>query len=114
MPLGQRERLLAAQGAQHAGPARGLHRVGQPLRVQVAADPVEDHARHVQVGVEALEAQHGGRGAPRLRARVHDQHDRRAQPLGYLRGGTVLARAVDAVEAAHDALDQAEVGACSA
>ena len=76
----------------------------------VAADAVGDHGADPQLRIETLEAQHDGRGTPRLARRVDHEHHGRIEPLRDLGRRAVLARAVDAVEAAHHALDHDEVG----
>ena len=64
--------------------------------------------------IEALEAEHDGRGTARERADVHHQNHRCPEPLGDLRRGAILAEAIAAVETTHDALDQGKVGPRSA
>lgn len=50
-------------------------------------------------------------GAPAgERPAVEDKHDWGAEPLGHLGGGAVVALAIAAVEEAHDALDDGDVG----
>ena len=108
--LGEDERALVGQGAQHAALAGLGDGVAKPLPVDRATRAIEDDAGQLHVGIEALEAQQHRGGAPGHGARVQHQHDGRAQPLGDLGGGTRLARALEPVEAAHDPLDHREVG----
>jgi len=75
-----------------------------------AAHAVGDDADDAQRRIEALEAEGNRAGTAGQRAGVEDQHDRRRQPLGELRRRAVLRRGVDAVEAAHHALDEGDVG----
>ena len=109
--LGQREVVAARQEAHRHRAAGPLERVGEPLRVPVTADPVEDHGREAERGIEPLEAEDDRPRAPRQRPGVHHEHHRRAQPFRDLRGRAVLALSVEAVEAAHHALHQRQIGA---
>ena len=110
MPLGERDRGIIRERAQRPGLAGARHRLGEPAAVDRTARTVEDHAGHLEVGIEALEAEHNGGGAPRKRPGVNDQHHRRGQPLGNLRRGAVFAEPVGAVETTHDALNEGEIG----
>ena len=102
--------VVAGNRADGNGATRRTDRLAHPARVRVAANAVDDHRGDVQRGIEALEAEHGGRGAARLGGRVHDEDDRRPQPPGDLRRRAGVAAAVDAVEAAHHPLDDRDVG----
>ena len=110
MPLGQAPpRVVARDGADRHRTARRADRVPDPACVRGAAHAVGDHRGDAQGRIEALEAQHGRRRAARLRARVHDQHHGGAEPLRDLRRRARVARTVEPVEAAHDALDDRDV-----
>ncbi len=109
--LGQPELVTARQEAHRHRAAGPLECVGEPSRMPLTADPVEDHGREAERGVEPLEAEDDRPRAPRQRPGVHHEHHRRAQPFRDLRGRAVLALSIEAVETAHDALDQRQVGA---
>ena len=111
MALRQRQRLLVEDGAERLGPAGRPDRLEHEAAVALAAGAVHDHAGDAQRGIEGLEAAHHRGGAPRLGPGVEDQHDGRAEPLRDLRRRPLVTRGLEAVEAAHDALDDDDVGA---
>ena len=107
MAVGQGEGIQARQGAQH-GDAEGRQGGAEQGFVVGAADPVQDHAgdRHVlPEGGEAVDQGCGGLG---LRLHVQHQHHRPARE-GCQVGGRAGAVG-GAVEQAHDAFDDQEVG----
>ena len=114
MPFGQRERVPGRQVPERDGAAPRGHRVAKPAPVDVTGHPVEDHPGQLEVRIEPLEAQHHRARAPCHRPGVDDQDHRRAEPLRDLRGRARVALgapAPSAIEAAHHALDEREVGA---
>src|SRR5438067_1579564 len=82
----------------------------EQLPVAGSGDPVEDHAGEQQLRIVPRKAadQRGGRGA--LPPRIDHQHDRPAGQPGQFRSRTGLAIGPGAVEQAHDAFAQHEVG----
>jgi hypothetical protein len=111
VPLGHRPPgVVSRDGADWNGPACRSDGLTHHARVRLAADAIDDDRRHGQRRIETLEAEHRGGRAARLRVSVDDQDDGRAQPLRDLGRRAVLARTVDAVEAAHHTFDDRDVG----
>ena len=109
VPRRHGERLAAGQRAEHRQPDLGRGRA-QHLLVPGRPDPVEHRTRQVDRGVEGTEAVQQRGDAARLAAGVDDQHDRRAEQPGDLRGRP---RTVGQppVEQPHHALDDRDLGA---
>ena len=103
-------RVLASDAAQGDGAARRADRLHHRACVCLATNAVEDGGGDIQGRIEAFEAQHRRRGAARLGGGVDDEDDRCAEPLGDLRGRSGVAAGVGAIEAAHDTLDDRDVG----
>jgi hypothetical protein len=109
-PRGQGQGLVAAQQPEHGHLRQGRgHGLLQQFAVPRRAHAVEKHPGQPQLRVESRESRHHRRRAAGHAARVHHQQHRRVQPLGELRRGAVLPRAVGAVEQAHDAFDHGRV-----
>jgi hypothetical protein len=103
-----RQPVVAPQGPQDRQ-AEGGEGVAQERLVPVGPHPVEYHPRHIEPGVEPGEPRHEGGHRAGHRPRVHHQDHRRAEGAGHIRGRG--GRAVrGAVEEAHDALDDQQVG----
>ncbi len=81
---------------------------------RVGRDPVEDHAAEPQQLVVRPEAVHQRRDRLAHRGHVDDHHDRRAQGRGDARRGVGLDPPGEAVEQAHRALDDRDLGAGAA
>ena len=107
MAVGQGQGFQARQGAQDGDAERGQSGAEQGFVVG-AAYPVQDHARDRHVLPEGGEAMDQGCGGLGLRLHVQHQHHGPAREGGQIGG---RAGAVGgAVEQAHDALDDQEVG----
>ena len=114
MPLGQGERRLARHQAQYRQLGqRRRHRRRQHGSVALAADAVEDDASDAHLRPVAGEAVHEGRRARPLAADVDHQHHRPAGDRRQVGGGAGLGPPVGecAVEQAHDALAEHQLGA---
>ena len=116
MPGRRGHRLGAPDGAEYRHPD-AVQRVQQQLLVPVRADPVEYDPGQLSLRVVAAEAGHQrGHRAPGRRG-IDDEHDRRVQQPGQVGGGgevrVVATRPVrrHAVEQAHHALDDRDIGA---
>mmetsp|Transcript_16379 Transcript_16379/g.51481 ORF Transcript_16379/g.51481 Transcript_16379/m.51481 type:complete len:282 (+) Transcript_16379:756-1601(+) len=109
-PVLQRHLLLRWDAAKHCDlHATGFDSILQPRGVCLPPDLVHDDGLHVEVQVEVLVPLDDGRRAPGEGPAVHHQDDRGAEPLGNLRGASVLGRALAAVEETHRALDDGDV-----
>ena len=110
MALGQRQRSIARDRAEH-GNVEGGDRLRHQPHMPLAADAVQHHPADPHVTLVGGEAAHHGRRRLRLPGDVDDQQHRQAEPRGEIgrRPGPERRRG-DAVEQAHGALDDEKVG----
>ncbi len=113
MPVRGLYGVVAAEDAED-GDAERVEGLAEHPLVDGGADAVQDDAGDAQFRVEGRVAvDHRGHRAGH-RPRVHDEHDWRAEELGDVGGRGELPAAALAVEEAHDALDDRDVGAARA
>ena len=114
MPLRQRQRGIARDGAEHRQADR-RDGVAAIRRCRVAGDLVQDHAgdAHSRI-VQREAARHGGAGL-RLAADVEHQQHRQPEPRGQVgrRAGAARRRS-HAVEQAHRTFDHQQLAAAAA
>ncbi len=109
--LGQGQRLAARQRAEH-GEAGGFNGIGGETAVAFAGDAVQHDAADAHARVQRGATGGHGRGGLRLPRDVEHQQHRQAEPGGEVGGGAGLARGSGhAVEEAHRALADQQVGA---
>jgi hypothetical protein len=89
---------------------RVAHRLAQQIEMPRAADAVAQHAGDSQLAIEVGKAVYECGDAARHAAGVAHEHDGSTQPLGDLRAGARFARWGGAVEEAHHAFDQCDIG----
>ena len=92
--------------------ADACNSVGAQLAVALAADPVEHHAGDADTGIEAGKPLGHGRDGLRLAGNVeHQQHRQTVEPGEIRRRAGPAHFAWNAVEQAHGAFEEHEVGA---
>ena len=110
MALGQRERSIARDGAENWNVEAG-DRVRHEPHMPLAADAVQHHPADPHVTLVGREAAHDSRRRLRLPGDIDDQQHRQAEPRGEIgRRPGPERRGGDAVEQAHGAFDDEEVG----
>ena len=107
--LGDLERGVALDRAEHGDVGIALERGAQLALVARPADLVEDHAGDAHLGIEVPVAENQRRDAAGHAHGIDHQHHRRAQQPRK-RGVAVAALGIDAVEQSLVALDHGETG----